>query len=113
GHVLVPQMRREPRLADERLHEVFVARDVRQHSLERDRSPEAFDALDLGAMHRRHAADAELFIDEVRHELLAGRTSANAAIVSRSRGRTGFKNASPRVGRRRGTERWRSVWSAG
>ena len=66
----VVEQRGELRLADERLDEARVLGEVRQQALERDHALEAFDAALERAMDRRHTADAEALVDEVRAELL-------------------------------------------
>ena len=70
--------RRELGLAHERLDEARVLREVRQQALQRDHALEAFGPAFERAMHRRHAANAEPFVDEVRAELLfSGGVSAH------------------------------------
>ena len=71
--VRVLQQCREPRLAHEPTHGALVEGKVWQKALQRDHALEALDpALDR-AMNRRHAADADPFVDRVRPEDLARR----------------------------------------
>jgi hypothetical protein len=68
--VVVVEQRGQLGLADERLDEARVLREVRQQALERDDPLEAFDAALEGAVHRGHPANAQSLVHEVRAELL-------------------------------------------
>ena len=80
----VAQLRRQPGFAHERLHELGIAGEPRQHPLERHQALEALDAGLLRAVHRRHAASSQALEEHVGTEGLGRFIAARFAHASAS-----------------------------